>query len=86
MALFRNTIRGVWSPDPVKNVSDELCNLAYAAHSRFLRRLGAHPLEIIEAELGGRNLACYCDLPEPGQPDLCHAAIELEFANRRQAV
>jgi hypothetical protein len=82
MKLFRNTIHGVWSPDPVKHVSDELCDLAYAAHHRFLKRLGGHPLEIIEGELGGRNLACYCQLPTPGEPDLCHADILLEYAAR----
>ena len=25
-------------------------------------------------ELGGRNLACWCRLPRPGEPDYCHAA------------
>ncbi|MGV9756968.1 DUF4326 domain-containing protein [Streptomyces tricolor] len=33
-------------------------------------------------ELRGRNLACYCPLPEPGQPDHCHAAVLLEMANQ----
>lgn len=28
------------------------------------------------------NLACWCPLPEPGQPDHCHAACLLEIANR----
>ncbi|HEX4507646.1 MAG TPA: DUF4326 domain-containing protein [Alphaproteobacteria bacterium] len=35
----------------------------------------------IRAKLGGKNLACWCPLPEPGEPDLCHAAILLEIAN-----
>ena len=33
-------------------------------------------------ELRGRDLACYCPLPEPGQPDHCHAAVLLDLANR----
>ncbi len=32
-------------------------------------------------ELRGRDLACYCPLPEPGQPDHCHAAVLLKLAN-----
>ena len=31
--------------------------------------------------LRGKNLACWCKLPEPGQPDICHAAVLLELAN-----
>ena len=31
--------------------------------------------------LRGRNLACWCPLPSPGQPDHCHAAVLLELAN-----
>lgn len=33
------------------------------------------------AELRGKNLACWCPLPEPGEPDHCHAAVLLEIAN-----
>lgn len=32
-------------------------------------------------DLRGHNLACWCPLPEPGQPDHCHAAVLLEVAN-----
>ena len=28
------------------------------------------------------NLACWCPLPAPGEPDHCHAAVLLEIANR----
>ncbi|WP_211832858.1 DUF4326 domain-containing protein [Streptomyces asiaticus] len=30
--------------------------------------------------LRGRDLACTCPLPEPGQPDHCHGAVLLELA------
>jgi len=32
--------------------------------------------------LRGKNLACWCPLPEHGEPDNCHAALLLELANR----
>ncbi|WP_032914768.1 DUF4326 domain-containing protein [Streptomyces sp. NRRL B-11253] len=31
--------------------------------------------------LRGKDLACTCPLPEPGQPDHCHAAVLLNLAN-----
>jgi Domain of unknown function (DUF4326) len=34
--------------------------------------------------LRGKNLACWCPLPEAGQRDNCHAALLLELANPRQ--
>lgn len=38
-------------------------------------------LDDIRAELRGHDLACWCPLPEPGQPDHCHAAVLLSLAN-----
>lgn len=32
-------------------------------------------------DLKGRDLMCWCPLPEPGQPDHCHAAVLLRLAN-----
>jgi hypothetical protein len=32
--------------------------------------------------LRGKNLACWCGLPKPGEPDICHAAVLLEIASR----
>jgi hypothetical protein len=40
------------------------------------------PISEIRAKLAGKNLACWCALPAPGEPDRCHAAILLEIANR----
>ena len=31
--------------------------------------------------LRGKNLACWCPLPEPGERDICHAEVLLERAN-----
>ncbi|MFF8829293.1 DUF4326 domain-containing protein [Streptomyces sp. NPDC015131] len=36
---------------------------------------------LFRALLAGRDLTCWCPLPEPGQPDHCHAAILLQLAN-----
>jgi hypothetical protein len=33
-------------------------------------------------ELRGKDLACWCPPPALGKPDLCHAAVLLEIANR----
>lgn len=49
-------------------------------------RLGRQTLDrrvILEGlpNLRGKDLACTCPLPEPGQPDICHAAILLALAN-----
>jgi len=34
-----------------------------------------------QQNLAGRDLACWCSLPAPGEPDLCHAAVLLAVAN-----
>lgn len=34
--------------------------------------------------LAGRDLACWCPLPTPGQPDHCHAAVLLALASGSQ--
>src|ERR1700733_5766260 len=47
-------------------------------------RLTEHSPDIAEAarrELRGKSLACFCPLPAPGAPDVCHARILLEVAN-----
>jgi hypothetical protein len=49
---------------------------------RWLDALSRGPAarEALE-QLRGKNLACYCPLPAPGQPDLCHRSVLLELAN-----
>jgi hypothetical protein len=37
--------------------------------------------ESARRELAGRDLACWCRLPDPGAPDVCHGAALLELAN-----
>lgn len=33
------------------------------------------------SRLRGKNLACWCSLPAPGEPDHCHAAVLLRLAS-----
>lgn len=35
----------------------------------------------VRRDLAGKSLACWCALPAPGQPDLCHGAVLLEVAS-----
>jgi len=32
--------------------------------------------------LRGKNLACWCKRPEHGEPDVCHAALLIDLANK----
>lgn len=63
---------GVW---PTADGARQFAVQAYRAH------LTAHP-ELVEAarrELAGRDLMCWCPIPEPGKPDHCHGAVLLEL-------
>lgn len=77
MALFHNTMGGFWDPSLVNDVSDEVCDAAYASHTAFTKRIGEHPASAARSELPGHNLSCFCR-PE----DACHADILLEYARK----
>lgn len=64
---------GTW---PTAEGAREFAVEVYRSH------LIAHPelAEAARAELAGRDLACWCPLPEPGEPDHCHGAVLLELA------
>jgi hypothetical protein len=49
----------------------------------FREYIAARPwlLEAAQLELAGCDLACWCPLPAPGQPDTCHAAVLIELVN-----
>lgn len=40
-----------------------------------------HLMLAVAEELGGRDLACWCPLPAPGEEDICHAAFLLAMSN-----
>ena len=35
---------------------------------------------LVRRELAGKDLACWCPVPAPGEPDICHGAVLLEVA------
>lgn len=41
-------------------------------------------LAAVRRQLRGHDLMCWCPLPEPGDPDHCHAAVLLEHANDQE--
>jgi hypothetical protein len=61
------------------NPESEARRFAVEAYRHHLK---AHP-ELVAAareELAGRDLACWCALPEPGEPDHCHASVLITLA------
>ena len=61
---------------------DDAVREAIAAHrANLLRGTLGYTIEDVKRELAGKNLACWCKLPEPGHIDLCHAATLLYYAN-----
>lgn len=36
-------------------------------------------------DLRGKDLGCWCPLPEPGEPDICHRAVLLKLSNDKEA-
>jgi hypothetical protein len=67
-------------PDPR---TGERVRTVIEAVEKFRAHLLASPdlLAKTRAELKGKNLACWCSLPESGEPDYCHGAVLLEIAN-----
>lgn len=41
----------------------------------------AAAIPTLAAGLRGKNLACWCPLPKPGEPDICHCQVWLALAN-----
>jgi hypothetical protein len=78
LAIFRNTVSGMWNPNLLANHSAAYLDAVHAAHTSWLRRIGGHPLERIRSELRGHNLSCYCSLSQE-----CHADVYLEILSRR---
>ena len=70
--LFRKHIEenGSWSPIPVHRWPKGKIPKQWTS------------VDDVQRELRGKNLACWCALPAPGEPDICHAAVLLELANK----
>lgn len=76
LALFDDISRGIWSPARLEHLNEPDYADAYHARTRWLRRIGGHPTEIIRTELAGHDLACWCRIDQP-----CHADRLLTIAN-----
>ncbi|MEU6725532.1 DUF4326 domain-containing protein [Nonomuraea wenchangensis] len=52
---------------------------AVRLYDRHTRPGGVYELDVerVRRDLAGKDLACWCALPEPGQTDWCHAAYTL---------
>lgn len=63
------------------NTGDAVREAVAAHRANLLRGTLGYTLDDVRRELRGKNLACWCPLPEPGHIDLCHAATLLYYAN-----
>lgn len=83
LVLYRNSASNGWRPKAVpESVPDAIRVMVYEYHCAFIGRFRANGyhgamLDIVRAELRGKNLACWCPLDQP-----CHADVLLELANR----
>lgn len=48
----------------------------------FIEQVGL--MLAVAEELGGRDLACWCPTPKPGEDDICHAAFLLAMSNETE--
>lgn len=79
------------NPFPAHDNSEQERRTATLLFLNLLRTRDTHPnpehviaypsLEEIRSELAGRDLACWCKLPAPGEEDFCHGAVLLLAAN-----
>jgi hypothetical protein len=76
LALYANTALGIWDPGLVADWPDGYVRQVYESHTRWLERIGGHPVETAMRELAGRDLVCWCALG-----NACHADILLAIAN-----
>jgi hypothetical protein len=75
LQLYRDSLRGFFSPALLAHMTDAEFHTVYAARDRWLRRIGHHAAGTVQS-LRGKDLACWCPLDQP-----CHADILLEIAN-----
>lgn len=80
LALYRDVAEGIWNPTLVAHHANP--RIPYDDSVWWRKRLGEHPLEAMERELRGKDLACWCPLVDKdGNRVPCHADVLLELAN-----
>lgn len=62
---------GAWRAAAVRHFREDLMD----------GRLTFDRVDVAE-QMAGKDLACWCPPPAPGEPDHCHAAVLLEIANQ----
>lgn len=72
---------GNWHDTKREAVADAIARFREALYTGTL----SITLADVRRELRGKPLACWCALPAPGEPDLCHAAVLIEAANAQEA-
>ena len=68
----------------IKHIDNELSarQRAVELYSIHIGPMGCYEIDTGSLdELAGLSLACWCPLPEPGEPDWCHAAVLLDLAS-----
>ncbi|MGX7706366.1 DUF4326 domain-containing protein [Methylobacterium sp. Gmos1] len=74
LAAWCSSLYREWVTGAPRSMTRMLCEDGDGSRDERIR--GRLPI------LRGKNLACWCALPAPGEPDPCHAAVLLELANR----
>jgi hypothetical protein len=77
LALYRNTVQGIWNPRLLDGLPHEQIAELYQRHIEWRSRSRHILLPEIQTLLRGKDLACWC---KEGAP--CHADILLELANQ----
>lgn len=82
LVAFRMAVNGIWEPSKLKHVGDGPFRIACRDFSDFIKLFALGPRNVIQQELRGKDLACWCPLVDKnGNPVPCHADILLEIAN-----
>lgn len=71
----------VWASFPAEADAIRAAVNLYALHIGPMGNYEIDP-DHLRAALAGRDLACWCPLPAPGDRDWCHGAVLLGIANR----
>lgn len=75
---------GYFVGDTIKlfDTREEAQRVSVAAFEAWMHQWPQHQLlAAARHALRGKNLACWCKLPNSGEPDLCHAAVLLRISN-----
>lgn len=81
VTYFRRWLKGTLSQTKLWEALAEHDHPVAALHRLVALNVYRQNLLARLPELRGRDLACYCPLPEPEKPDHCHAVVLIEWAN-----